>query len=155
MLTIIYICLYRTTLTQRVLRFYPFISPMRTAVKCLCTLMLFVVTTSCKNQTNTDVILRQIMREDDGTVCRRVFNIPGQPGKELVELYYKDGTLKEQYYRMNGKIEGTRMMYYANGQLSETGNWHNDQRTGLFMYYRMDGALECTQHFSLIGETLR
>jgi antitoxin component YwqK of YwqJK toxin-antitoxin module len=127
---------------------------MNAAVKCLCSLMLFVLTTSCNNPESDHFTLRQIMREDDGSVCKRVYNIPGEPGTEFVEIYFKNGVLKEQYYRTNGQLNGYRMTYYANGQLSETGNWRNDQRVGLFTYYRMDGQLDCTRHFSLLGETI-
>jgi antitoxin component YwqK of YwqJK toxin-antitoxin module len=127
---------------------------MNAAVKCLCSLMLFVVTTSCENPDSESFTLRQIMREDDGTLCKKVYNIPGQPGKEFVEIYFRDGVLKEQYYRCNGQLNGSRVTYYANGQLSETGNWRNDQRTGIFIYYRIDGQLDCTQNFSLLGETI-
>lgn len=95
------------------------------------------------------------MRDDDGTVYKRVYKIPEAPEIELVEVYFRDGRVKEQYCRKNGKLEGFRLIYYANGQLSETGNWHNDQRTGLFTYYRIDGQLDCTQNFSLLGETMK
>jgi antitoxin component YwqK of YwqJK toxin-antitoxin module len=121
----------------------------------MCSLILFVLTTSCKNPINEDFVLRQIMREEDGTVCRRVYNIPGVPGEEFVEIYFKDGRIKEQYYRKNGKLNGVRMIYYANGQLSETGNWRDDQRSGLFLYYRMNGELDCTQNFSLLGDKMK
>lgn len=121
----------------------------------MCSLMLFVVTTSCNNQNINEFTLRQIMREEDGTVCKRVYTIPGVPGQELVEVYFRDGRLKEQYYRKNGKLNGSRMIYYANGQLSETGNWRDDQRTGVFMYYRIDGVLDCTQNFSLLGDSMK
>lgn len=116
--------------------------------------MLFVLSTSCKNPDNEHLKLRQIMREEDGSVCKRVYNIPGEPEKEFVEIYFRNGVLKEQYYRSNGQLNGCRTTYYTNGQLSETGNWRNDQRVGLFMYYRMDGQLDCTRHFSLLGESI-
>ncbi|SEW35546.1 hypothetical protein SAMN05428988_4346 [Chitinophaga sp. YR573] len=121
----------------------------------MCSLMLFVVTTSCNNQNINEFTLRQIMREEDGTVCKRVYTIPDVPGQELVEVYFRDGRLKEQYYRKNGKLNGCRTIYYANGQLSETGNWRDDQRIGVFMYYRIDGVLDCMQNFSLLGDSMK
>lgn len=117
--------------------------------------MLFVVTTSCENQDNNSFTLRQIMREEDGTVSKRVYLVPGQPGKEFVEIYFRDGGLKEQYYRSNGQLNGVRMTYYTNGQLSEMGSWRNDQRTGVFMYYKIDGQLDCTRSFSLLGVSMK
>lgn len=125
---------------------------MKAAVKYMCSLVLFA-SFNCDTQRNNPLILRQIMREDDGTVCKRVYLIPEEPGKEFVEIYFSDGRISEQYYRKDGKLDGFRFTYYTNGQLSETGNWQHDRRTGLFVYYRTDGRVDCTRNFGLLEET--
>jgi antitoxin component YwqK of YwqJK toxin-antitoxin module len=116
---------------------------MKAAVKYMCSAMLFV-SMNC-NDRNNGLVLRQIMREEDGSVCKRVYAMPEDPDKELVEVYFKDGTVKEQYCRKNGVLEGFRLTYYSNGQVSESGNWRDNQRIGLFLYYKIDGGLDCSQ----------
>lgn len=99
-------------------------------------------------------LLRQIMREENGNIQRKVYGFTDDPYKEKVEIYYDNGQLKEVYFRREGKMEGTRTVYFDNGKLSEGGNWHEDNRVGEFRYYHRDGRLECVQHFGLIGESV-
>jgi len=100
------------------------------------------------NDRNNGLVLRQIMREENGTVFKRVYAMPEDPEKELVEVYFENGTVKEQYCRKNGQLNGFRLTYYSNGQVSESGNWRDNQRSGLFLYYKTDGALDCSQNYS-------
>jgi antitoxin component YwqK of YwqJK toxin-antitoxin module len=99
-------------------------------------------------------LLRQVMREENGHIRWKVYSFTDDPYKEKVELYHTNGKLKEVYYRKAGRMEGNRSVFFENGNLSETGNWHEDNRVGEFRYYHQDGRLECVQHFGLIGESI-
>jgi antitoxin component YwqK of YwqJK toxin-antitoxin module len=99
-------------------------------------------------------LLRQVMREENGHIQWKVYGFTDDPYKERVEIYYGNGKLKEVYYRKSGRIEGKRTTFFDNGNLSEIGNWHEDNRVGEFRYYHPNGHLECVQYFGLIGESV-
>lgn len=99
-------------------------------------------------------LLRQVMREENGHIRWKVYGFTDDPYKEKVEVYYANGKLKEVYYRCAGRMEGLRTVFFDNGNLSETGNWHENNRVGEFRYYSQDGRLECVRHFGLIGESI-
>jgi len=94
------------------------------------------------------------MREENGCIRWKVYSYPDDPSREKVEVYFGNGKLKEVFFRRQGQMEGLRTVFYDNGTLSETGNWHQDNRVGEFRYYCPDGRLECVQYFGLIGETM-
>ncbi|OMP79302.1 hypothetical protein BW716_10630 [[Flexibacter] sp. ATCC 35208] len=128
---------------------------MRTALKCTGTLLLFMITVHCNNQQPDNATLKQIMRDEDGSVYKRVFTLSTAPNRERVEIYFKSGGLKELYFRRDGRLEGPRQLFYSNGMLSESGNWRSDRRIGEFRYYREDGQLDCVQYFGLLGDGSR
>ncbi|MBW8683236.1 toxin-antitoxin system YwqK family antitoxin [Chitinophaga rhizophila] len=99
-------------------------------------------------------LLRQILREENGCIRWKVYGFSDDPHKEKVEVYFTNGKVKEVFYRHQGHLEGLRTVYYDNGALSESGNWHQDSRVGEFRYYRQDGQLECVQYYGLIGESI-
>jgi antitoxin component YwqK of YwqJK toxin-antitoxin module len=99
-------------------------------------------------------LLRQVMREENGRIRWKVYGYKDDPSKEKVEVYFGNGQLKEVFYRRDGQVEGVRTVFYDDGNLSETGTWHKNNRMGEFRYYRQDGKLECVQYFGLIGDRL-
>lgn len=128
---------------------------MTTALKCTCTLLLFIIAVHCNNQRPDNATLKQIMRDEDGTVYKRVYTLSMDPDRERVEIYFKSGTLKERYFRKSGMLDGPRQLFYITGMLSESGNWRNDHRIGEFRYYREDGQLDCVQYYGLLGDGSR
>ncbi|PWV57104.1 MORN repeat protein [Chitinophaga sp. S165] len=119
-------------------------------------LLLFVTGGSaCTGQDeHNNELLRQVMREENGHIRWKVYGFRDDPYKEKVEIYYGNGKLKEVYFRKAGRMEGIRTVFFDNGNLSESGNWHEDNRVGEFRYYQQNGHLECVQHFGLIGESV-
>lgn len=99
-------------------------------------------------------LLRQVMREENGSIRWKVYGFSDDPNKEKVEVYFTNGKVKEVFFRHYGHKEGPGTVFYENGTLSETGHWHEDNRVGEFRYYRQDGKLECVQYFGLIGESI-
>jgi len=120
-------------------------------------LLLFAISGSgciASEEQHSSERLRQVMREENGHIQWKVYSFTDDPYKEKVEIYYDNGKLKEVYFRRAGRMEGVRTVFFDNGKLSETGNWHEDNRVGEFRYYRQDGRLECVQYFGLIGESV-
>lgn len=118
-------------------------------------LSLTKIESGCTDAVEQDTqLLRQVMREENGCIRWKVYGFPDDPNKEKVELYFTNGKLREVYYRYQGQLEGVRNVFYDNGKLSESGNWHADNRVGEFRYYRQDGKLECVQYYGLIGESV-
>lgn len=99
-------------------------------------------------------LLRQVMREENGCIQKKVYRFTDDPYKERVELYFGNGRLKEVFYRKEGRLEGLRTVFFENGSVAETGHWHLDNRWGEFLYYDQDGHLDCTQYFGLLGESI-
>ena len=128
---------------------------MKTALKCVVVLLLSVIAIHCNTQQKENATLIQIMRDEDGTVYRRVYRLPGNPDVLRVEEYFKNGILKEVYFRKNGQLNGPRELFYTNGILSESGTWRNDNRIGEFRYYKEDGQLDCIQYYGLLGDGSR
>lgn len=116
-------------------------------------LFLFIITgiCGCIQDEQSKLLLRQVMREENGRVQKRVYRLADNPAMERIEIYYDNGKLKEVYYRKDGQLEGERTLFFENGMVSETGSWHNDNRIGEFRYYRVDGKLDCVQHYGLLG----
>ncbi|WP_440133865.1 toxin-antitoxin system YwqK family antitoxin [Chitinophaga sancti] len=128
---------------------------MTTALKCTGTLLLFIIAVHCNNPRPDNATLKQIMRDEDGTVYKRVFTLSMDPNRERVEIYFKSGILKELYFRKGDSLDGPRQLFYNSGMLSESGNWHNDRRVGEFRYYREDGQLDCVQYYGLLSDGSR
>lgn len=120
-----------------------------TALKCTGTLLLFLIAVHCNNQQTDPATLKQVMRNEDGTVFQRVYKLSPDPSRERVEIYFRNGLLKERYFRKNGKLDGPRHLFHINGILSESGTWQDDTRIGEFRYYREDGQLDCTEYFPI------
>jgi antitoxin component YwqK of YwqJK toxin-antitoxin module len=119
--------------------------------------ILFLLFTGCIARHNRPAQqrLRQVERQDNGILEKRVFDYIDMPGMERIELYYPNGRLREVYYSQNGQLNGLRKVFYDNGILSETGNWHNDVREGIFRYYTPNGQLDCERFFGLFTNNLQ
>ena len=60
---------------------------------------------------------------------------------KVVRRYYnKEQTkLEEEYFEIDGKIEGVYKEYWDNGQLKQICNYINDYRNGEYKHYHYDG----------------
>ena len=86
-------------------------------------------------------------------LCLSVSVVWSETMDNLVErdgLYYKKFSYvpftgkvegKHQGFIMNGKIEGSWVTYYENGQVESKGNFKNGKREGFWVYYRDNGKL--------------
>jgi antitoxin component YwqK of YwqJK toxin-antitoxin module len=61
----------------------------------------------------------------------------------VVRTYYDEEKTKifEEYFKMNGKIEGIYKSYWQNGQLFYEVNYIDDKREGIYKSYWDDGQL--------------
>lgn len=116
-------------------------------------LFLFIITWlyGCVHDERDKLLLRQVMREENGRIQKRVYRLADNPSVERIEIYYSNGKLKEVYDRKDGQREGVRTLFFDNGVISETGCWHNNNRVGEFRYYCSDGQLDCVQHYGVLG----
>ena len=59
----------------------------------------------------------------------------------VVRTYYdlEQTKLKEEYFQVNGKIEGIKKLYYDNGKLSSIVNYINNYMDGEFKAYYSNG----------------
>jgi len=55
--------------------------------------------------------------------------------------YYPDGQVKHKITFKNGKAIGPAQFYYANGLISEEGNWHVDHWQGNYKFYNESGSM--------------
>ena len=56
--------------------------------------------------------------------------------------YYETGEVEEEYYYVNGTLEGKYTEYYKNGQIEEEGTFKNGLLEGKYIQYNKDGSIE-------------
>ena len=59
----------------------------------------------------------------------------------VIKTYNDDGTLSEEYYHNNGKIEGIYKIYFPNGKLKEIRNYINGVLCGESITYDLNGDI--------------
>jgi antitoxin component YwqK of YwqJK toxin-antitoxin module len=69
-------------------------------------------------------------------------------GSIYIEYYSrKDSTLAESETRINGKLFGTRLKYYPNGQIHIQETFINDKIVGTYVEYYQNGSFKVIGHF--------
>lgn len=72
--------------------------------------------------------------------------------RELHKEFYSDGSLREQYGRLDGKIHGTTKRYHPNGVLSYEGEYDKGKRIGWHQHYSPSGKIKFKSFFTIVGD---
>ena len=56
--------------------------------------------------------------------------------------YYETGELEEEYYYVNGELEGKYTEYYKNGKIEEEGTFKDGELEGKYFHYNKEGGIK-------------
>ncbi len=87
--------------------------------------------------------LQELMNQTNSCgVCKKIWQINGTK-----QLFYPDGQLKEEKHYINGLMEGLYKEYHENGQLYIIMNYHNGKKEGLYNQYYDNGQLHAETYY--------
>ena len=67
--------------------------------------------------------------------------------KEIQKLYHENGKIKQEFYVVNGQIEGLVKVYNEKGNLIEKGDFFNNKEQGNWEFYHENGKLKQKGNF--------
>jgi len=65
----------------------------------------------------------------------------GGKGKELIQIFFADGSVKHEYEVKDGKLNGFNKTYFEDGQISQIKNYEDDRLSGAEQQYDEKGVL--------------
>ncbi len=71
----------------------------------------------------------------------------GIKGKEVIQIFFADGSVKHEYEIKDGKLNGFDKTYSENGQLTLLKHYENDRQNGEEQQYDQDGALRVSYNW--------
>ena len=83
-------------------------------------------------------------RYDDGNMKVVEYYKKGGDTQTLVNKRecYETGEVEEEYYYVNGELEGKYTEYYKNGKIEEEGTFKDGELEGKYFHYNKEGGIK-------------